>query len=282
MTTPQVVMAVGSGPAFGSGHMMRMRALGGLLDERGVASRLVPYAGHADCSRPEFRTADVLVLDARDVDPETLDLGAKAKSCRIIALDNRCTSRFRAQAPRGDEAAPVFLDTIPHPEESLADVLPNVLLAPDLCATIAASRRPGLLTYSPTDHRAASIRTRFSRAGWRGPILSISQERPVSRQRFLAELARARLFVTHFGMSMLEAWWLGIPVALVSIGSPVHETLSYYMERAVGFPFLDDGALHRPTLVGAAIRRGLRFVPAARPGRLGFARLVECIERQLR
>ena len=278
----RVLIVAGQGPGFGSGHMTRMHALCGLLQRRGISTELVPFALDPKERPLLLPSADLLVLDARDLEPDVMPGNA-----RILALDNQCVSRG-SRASLG-QAAPaetvarktVFFDSIPHPRLVMSEVLPNVLLGPDLLATIRATRRRTLLIYAPTGQRAQTVRTALTRAGWDGPIVSLSQERWVPRHEFLSHLSQARLCVTHFGMTMLEAWYLQIPVALASTDSAVHETLGLFAERAVGFPFLDDAALGRPGVVSSRLGRARRFRPVVRPGSQGFSRLIARIEEHL-
>ncbi len=265
--TRRVALVVGTGPEYGSGHLVRGRLLSELLQARGASVDLVPVSSPhvAQELREQLKAADVVLVDARDLDVRELPVDAP-----VLALDNQC-------AARGIVADRYFFhDSLPHPAVPLVTALENALIGEDVRRTTRGRGRH-LLLYAPT-RTEAQWRTRLLRgSGWSNPIVGCSGDAPLPRMRLVHLLANSQLCVTHFGMLLMEAWYLDVPVLLVPTRLPVHAHLAQYLQRVAGFPYLDD--IHRPgpRAIRAALRKARVFRPVLRPGPDGFENLVERI-----
>ncbi len=279
----EIIILAGSGPAAGSGHLRRMQRLQVLLVEQGlqVALHRIEHASSPFLELTAQSAVAAIVLDARDLDPRPL-----AQYAPVLALDNRCLARGAGRS-LSDGFGVHFHDTIPHPEAPLEETLANALLPAELlqlrrrpedfafayCGAMAAVANVDhwLLQFCAQTPGAEALRIGPAAApsdlvGVHG--LQVVDE--ISQQRLYAAMGRARFALLYFGMTMLESWRLGLPFALFSGGSAVHERLATYLRDRAGIPLLAE--LASPEELET---RWARIPSSLRPGAQGFQRLVE-------
>ncbi len=284
----RISVIVGAGPAYGSGHLVRMTELNARLGAAGVRANLLTITDGAP-ERVLFASAapDLWVLDARDADP-----GPLAGSAPVIALDNRCADRA-IYASHGDI---LFHDTLPHPAADLDLCLENALISRDIRPfedLIPLERR--VFCYSGAFARVAPIdefliKTLHRdgaedclRCGLQAPeeriraMTGFRHVEALARRAFIEEIAHAGVFISYFGMSMLEAWRLGKVVALSDFGSAVHRELMEFLARETGVLCASFDDVEQMERLCAAIVRGDARPPEKRPGAHGYERLLRLI-----
>lgn len=284
----RITVVAGAGAAYGSGHLVRMRELTTRLGELGARADLAPLTDLApDRVLAAAAPPDLWVLDARDVDP-----GPFTTMAPVIALDNRCADRA-IYAIHGEI---LFHDTLPHPAADLDACLANALLTRDIRPyedVIPLERRifcysGGFSRTAPIDELLLQILAKDGaeeclRCGLQAPVETIRASagfryvEALERRAYIEEIAHASVFISYFGMSMLEAWRLGRVVALTDFGSPVHRELMEFLARETGLlcaSFDDAGQMAR---LGAALTCGEARPPTKRPGADGYERLLALI-----
>ncbi len=255
-----IAIVAGVGPAYGTGHAERMRALRDLLAAKHEVELILSEQPDRERERAAAGRADLVVLDARDTDPNFHP--------RILALDNRFSGRSDSRA--------AFHDTLPHPEADLDQVMRNCLIRPDLLAAARhrgdIRKRGGLFVYSGEARPPLVAVSPVVQAG-RQRIPGAGGSERMERSAFVQSLCESAAAVSYFGMTVLEAMFLGLPAATYSIGSSVHDSLSLFLEEKAGVPFYGEGKT-----VGAEV-----FDSSARlrPTGEGYAVLINLIEGML-
>lgn len=284
----RITIVAGAGAAYGSGHLVRMTELTTRLCELGARANLLTIADAAP-ERVLFAAAapDLWVLDARDADP-----GPFAGSAPVIALDNRCADRA-IYASHGEIT---FHDTLPHPAADLDACLENALISRDLRPfedIIPLERR--IFCYSGAFSSVAPIdellvKTLQSsgaeeclRCGLQAPeervrtAAGFRHVEALERRAYIEEIAQSGVFISYFGMSMLEAWRLGKVVVLADFGSAVHRELMEFLARETGLLAASFDDAEQMARLGAALMRGAARPPEKRPGARGYDRLIALI-----
>ncbi len=245
-------------------------------------------------SLPGSDTRPVIVLDARDLDP-TIFPGP------VLALDNRC--------PHREEILPdriFFHDTIPHPDAALDEVLRNCLISDDLVRARAnlvgtptkSGGRRALVYVGDTgmEARLDPILTNLLARGDLSEVLRVGGTPPegmgaeasvfryagrLDGAEYARALAAGDIVYAYFGMTILEAWYLGKAPVLYSIDSAVHQELSRNLSERTGIPYLDStrpeqwqGLVNDDAADGAG---GTGRPSVAGPGGRGFEILRELV-----
>jgi len=301
-----IELIAGAGAGFGNGHRVRLEELRDMLAARGYFVSLQTLSSNGDrtatAALPESAPAIRLrVLDARDVDPAPVQ-DAQNDKARLLTLDNRHPERARYAATRADL---LFHDTLPHPDtQDLASTLNNALIgrmARDLLDVHPVDRRAfaysgGFADVRPVDDLLTGLLSNQTieialRCGLQPPdqeALRDSNEdglwhaEAFTREDFLREIASADWFATYFGMSMLEAWYLGRGLVLYDFGSSVHGELMRYLQNEIGLLCLStERSGERPAELAERIRAEGAPAPQLRPDGRGYERLIERIEALL-
>lgn len=315
-----VILVVGVGSRFGTGHQVRMSELRDRLEriritttwievtafDDAAASEAARAIARIDQSHPQNTKANpvhskgpapLMLIDARDLNPTAFAKIAYS----ILVLDNRHNTRSSPPPETGTTTAAIeFYDTIPHPLAELPLTLDQALLRADVCALKSEQNSlkkdsKSLFVYSgeflvPELDRVlldlAASGWSVSRCGSQKPLpesaRTIGEGSPspfrwsprLKRDAFLQALAEADWVWTYFGMTLLEAWYLGRPPALLPVESPVHVELATYLQKAAGLSSIDPAA--NANAVDLWNERAEARMPAAEngPGDQGFHRLV--------
>lgn len=272
---PAVTIVAGAGAGYGTGHLRRMRAFARWLRTKALGLRFVVVSADRP---PRDLKASLYVVDARD-----MPLDPFLAHGPVIALDNRHRSAASQAAH--------FHNTIPHPQEPLAETLRHVLIAPELIALRqnnptttpqAQSRTPrGVAIYAPSSQLANRSSTVFGQLFPDRPIRILLPQESLPAPEFYRQLRRSEILVTHFGISMLEAWFLGVPLILWSIGTPIHDELGRFLEGAAGIPFLEAHDCIKAAAWQKAIAMAKHGPSVAGPGERGYEILWEKMSQHL-
>ena len=236
----RIDLIAGCGDAYGTGHSVRMNILLKLLTERSIDSRCIYINEGFDF--PFSQIPDLYFLDARDLDP-----GPFLEKASVIALDNRHPTREKLENSHEIR----FHDTIPHPDADLTSVMQNCLISPSLKKRdLPEPDFDRALIYSSLTFDVESLdKTIISlissgrlkqaiRIG--GPTLIDScsgvfrHEERLDADDFAFEISRAGFVFTHFGITLLEAWFRNCFPILYTTHSPIHNSLARYLADAAG------------------------------------------------
>ena len=252
-----ILILAGAGAHFGTGHVERMRILKGLLESRGhsVSIRLTD---EPEAERGKHGDS-LIIFDARD---SACDVGE-----RVIAVDNRSSIR-------SGNTNVVFHDTLPHPEVSMDLALNQCLIDPALLTLERRTEdKASILVYSGQEAPPElAVEGKVFQVG-RDRMVGAAGANRLDRTAFLERLAASRVLVSYFGMTVLEAMFLGIPAVTYSIGSTVHDTLSALLEKETNVRFY-----RKSQKAGQEI---FELTYTKRPSGQGFQILIDLIERYL-
>ena len=263
---------------FGSGHLQRMETLAQMLHAAGRPNRLMVVESYAALIEQLDAAFGATVVDCRDV-----ELPATANSKKIILLDNRSGQRQSLHHATNW----IYHDTIPHPQSDLQTTLHHTLIDPKLNEYRQIdSQRSGTVIYSGGFAPERSVIESLQQLEHRGltgeiswigpgcPVDTWKHHQRLERMEFLSKLAGSKMVLTYFGMTMLEAWYLGVTPLLFYTPSSLHNRLAHYIHREAGI-----------ALVGGASGQGFGSLdfPATlhgsfAPGGSGYQILIELIE----
>ncbi len=279
-----------SGSQAGHGHISRMEELSRLLFLEGIEHEL--FVTHFSESLYYRQLPDVLpdktavwVIDARDI-----DISPFLKS-PVIALDNQNLNRKKLAG-----GTVQFIDTIPHPDAALNTVLARALIAEDIIQLAGrVSPDPSLFVYSGSwsdmesidrtlqDILSQGIVKKVIRCGRYEPHFDLPENfkyyNSLNREDFIRNLSHSRFLISHFGMTVLEAWYLGNVPLLFMPESGVHKKLAGYLNREINIPVADFSNPESsiiPYLTGEKVWR-----PSVRPSGDGYTFLMKCIHNYL-
>ncbi|MCB1173328.1 MAG: hypothetical protein KDK39_07185 [Leptospiraceae bacterium] len=226
--------------------------------------------------RPEQQD-ELLIIDLRDLAiPVLLKLiqVAGGREPAILSLDNQHPLRYSAKT---DERV-LYYDTLPHPDLKPDQWVSNLWVNEEALQARLTQKKTGNSDRLESGSKIFCYSGPFVVGAIAGIVSSLAKEIRSSRDadhnrlelvhcgrealqnhltaaisyihfdsmeqsEFYHHLFDCDLFLSYFGISMLEAWYVGQPCAFIPVPSPEHELLARYLSDYSGIPILDAQVL---------------------------------------
>lgn len=322
-------IVTGTGPYYGTGHDSRMQLLSRELERRKIPFR--PYGLYREGSifeDPDHIPDDALLKKAiaeimkEDPDPaflldihdEDVRLFQERSAYPVLVLDNRHSSRDTHA--KNDKI--IYYDILPDPATSLDEVMQNILLDTNRMNEIRTAyqsvrnKENRIFVYAGSlketrnlDLFLTGISRKYGytifRCGGEPPLPGIEMEHAdrLPSDEYLERICKSRYTLSYFGMTAMEAWYLGSIPVLFLFSSPIHNKLALDMHRRASIPLLNlgrnaierDGSEDGIGTSGSVHETGISVSPTGLfspeytlqspygVGGEGLSRLVELVER---